>query len=700
MMKVALVGCGQIARVHAAALDAVPGAAVCAVVDSDECRTRELSALVGGAAAYGDLGLALERERPDVVHVLTPPATHADLAVQALQAGCHVLVEKPMALTVAEADRMVAAADAAGVTLSTCHNYLYKEAVLRAKQLVDAGAIGTVVNVAGFYGVAGEQQSYLGTGPGSHWAWRLPGGVFTNFLPHLVYLQQAFLGEVSIDGVTVASAPGDPHPAELTALTRGRHATGSITMSTRARPYMKSLEVYGSEGVVRADLVRQTCTVQRQRMVPGAVGKVMFALEQAGQLLVGTTRSTFMVLSGRWGTMPDLHAFIHDFYRSLAAGRPPAVTAADGRAMVDVLEQLLAQAPGLASAAAPALNAGPSGPRSATERALREGGTLPRRVLVTGAGGYLGGRLVAALHRCGVEVVALVRDRARVPFDLEHRARVVVGSLDDSAVLQEAMAGVDVVYHCAAVTTNSAPWTTHEQSNVRATESVLQAATKAGVQRVVHVSSVIVYGLRRPAGGAPVDEAAPHSAAPGRWAYYERSKIAAEQAVARHTEEFGLPVTVVRPGILYGPGRPVKVGLVRLGSLRLSIGAGRNRLPLTHVDNAVDCLLLAGSVTAAAGQTFNVVDDPQVSVRELLAAAGEEDRTRLVPLPPRLLSMAAGVLERRREGAGSAVPPKLSRFVVQTATRDIVYDTSKAHTLLGWEAEVPLVEGHRRSREP
>src|SRR5262249_54823953 len=156
--------------------------------------------------------------------------------------------------------------------------------------------------------------------------------------------------------------------------------------------------------------------------------------------------------------------------------------------------------------------------------------------------------------------------------------------------IARAMQGVDVVYHCAAVTRNNRPWAEHYETNVIGTKTVLEAALHAAVGRIVYVSSVVVYGLDAPADGAAIVESAPYVRRIDCWAHYLRSKIEAEKVAFALCRDAGLPVTVVRPGLIYGPGSPRAVGggLARFGPLQLVIGGGRNALPYTHVDNVVD----------------------------------------------------------------------------------------------------------------
>src|SRR5690606_6070880 len=138
---------------------------------------------------------------------------------------------------------------------------------------------------------SGEGGSFGGgEGGGGHWAARLPGGAFTNFLPHLIYLQREFLGEVdAVSGVAVNHGHGrDEPPTELVVLLEGRRGTGTMTFSVLAKPYAKFVDIYGTQGIVHADLVREVCTIRRQRNLPRLLMKALYNAEESAQLLTGT----------------------------------------------------------------------------------------------------------------------------------------------------------------------------------------------------------------------------------------------------------------------------------------------------------------------------------------------------------------------------------------------------------------------------
>jgi nucleoside-diphosphate-sugar epimerase len=323
------------------------------------------------------------------------------------------------------------------------------------------------------------------------------------------------------------------------------------------------------------------------------------------------------------------------------------------------------------------------------------------RAMVTGATGFLGGHLVRSLAEGGTEVTALVRPTSKVSSELRESAQLVEGDLRSGESLMDAITDADVVYHCAALTTNRTPWQAQYETNIRGTARVLEAALEGGAQRAVHISSVMVYGLDPPRNNAAFTETSPYVQNPDRWGYYARSKAEADELALNFCREKGFPVTVMRLGILYGPGggMPGQQQLGRFGPVRLLVGNGRNVLPFTYVENAVDCVLLAAASDDAAGQAYNVVDEPQISGREAISerASLTYSRPVLVSVPAPLLDIAAVLVELPSNLSGADTPPPLTRHLVRTACRDIRYDSSKAREHLGWRQRYSLEDGLRRT---
>jgi predicted dehydrogenase len=192
LIRVALLGCGRIAHVHAGYLRQVPEVEFVGACDLDPaCRERFTARWQ--LPTFADVEELIAAAEPHVVHVLTPPATHAKLTIELLEAGLHVLVEKPMALTVSDADARVAAAYRTGRVLTVDHNRWFDPVMQRARTLLQTGRLGTLIGVDVFAGAAAGGGDLPDSG---HWKASLPGGILYDLAPHPVYLLSGFLGTV------------------------------------------------------------------------------------------------------------------------------------------------------------------------------------------------------------------------------------------------------------------------------------------------------------------------------------------------------------------------------------------------------------------------------------------------------------------------------------------------------------------------
>jgi dihydroflavonol-4-reductase len=216
------------------------------------------------------------------------------------------------------------------------------------------------------------------------------------------------------------------------------------------------------------------------------------------------------------------------------------------------------------------------------------------KAFVTGGTGFIGERLVKRLRDRGDDVVALVRSCEKGKRLEEMGATLVEGDLSSSDAIRKGVVGCDSVFHVAAVYKVGIPKKEHEamyDANVRGTERVLDAAFQAGVGRIVYVSTVNVFGNT---GGEIVDETYERPG-PNYVSYYDETKYLSHQ-VAKERIKKGVPVVIVQPGGVYGPGDHSEVGNVidqtRTGKL-FAVPFGDMGLNLVHVDDVADGILLA-----------------------------------------------------------------------------------------------------------
>ena len=338
--KAGIIGCGRISSKHIAPLRRLAGVEIVGVCDLDEGRAQEAAQRFGIRRAYRDAATMLREGRPDVVHVLTPPQSHKEVAIQAMEAGCHVLVEKPMALNLKEADEMIAAARRHRVTLGVCHNHLFDPALLKAREHVAGGRIGEVIAVETFWGIfPGRREDLFRSTP---WVHELPGGFFHESVPHPVYLLLAFLKTCRvISAVSKKTTESCPLPlSDLRVLMEGESGVGSLHLSLGANPHLRFLRIYGTAMTIHVDVTNNT-VVRLRTSGLGKLSKALVNLDQSLQLLATTLSNAVQVLSG--GRNLGHAVLIKRYYDSIRNGTEPPVTGEEGRAVVAILDQVWAE---------------------------------------------------------------------------------------------------------------------------------------------------------------------------------------------------------------------------------------------------------------------------------------------------------------------------------------------------------------------
>jgi nucleoside-diphosphate-sugar epimerase len=316
------------------------------------------------------------------------------------------------------------------------------------------------------------------------------------------------------------------------------------------------------------------------------------------------------------------------------------------------------------------------------------------RALVTGASGFLGGRLAGFLKRRGYRVQALVRATGDTSRLRALGVDLVQGDLGDRSSLAATLRGQRFVFNCAARVTDWGPREAFFQVNRDGAGNLVAAARDAGVERVVHVSSLTVLGL--PRGGRPVDESTPPAS--GRLDPYSESKRAGERLVQEAHGQGGLATVVVRPGAIWGPGDPHIlpriVALLRRGRM-VYIGGGRNHVALSHVENLSLGLALAAEVEAAAGRVYHVTDAEELTARQVLdgLASGLGTPRPRLSLPFFAVYGIATLMETAARLVGRSEPPPLTRYGVRLVASDCRYDCSRAGRELGYRPVVSFQEG-------
>lgn len=318
------------------------------------------------------------------------------------------------------------------------------------------------------------------------------------------------------------------------------------------------------------------------------------------------------------------------------------------------------------------------------------------KVLVTGAAGFLGGHLVDMLVERGDEVRAMVRPMEDTSYLRPLKGvEIAHGDLTDAESLKRAMGGVQRVYNVAAKT---GPWGLEEvyrAINVQGLANLIHMAMDAGVQRIIHTSSITVYGhhLR-----GIVTEDAPYQAEDNP---YSRSKIAGEKLIANLVKDYAAPVVVVRPAWIYGPRDTASfarfVSLVEAGKGFL-IGSGRNIVPIVYVRDVAQGLIKAGDAgDEVIGRTYTLADDRRVTQAEYLNTIADALQvphvSRTFPFSALYLAGRSAELVWQALGRRKAAPPPLTTYGVTLLGRDQQFSIDRAHQELGYVPEFDAKRG-------
>ena len=323
------------------------------------------------------------------------------------------------------------------------------------------------------------------------------------------------------------------------------------------------------------------------------------------------------------------------------------------------------------------------------------------KVLVTGGAGFLGRRVVERLLAAGASVRCLLRrpsalDDLRGPgVDLE----IVEGSLGGIVPGSDLARGCEVVVHAAADLRGGTAGMF--LTNVVATRGLIEAAGRSGVSRFVLVSSLGVYGTGHLRAGEALDETCPLDPEPHRRDPYSYSKVAQERAAWSAHVAGTVPLVVVRPSVIYGPGRdPItgRVGL-RLGRFVLGMG-GRHRLPYVYVDNCAEGVALAATAPGVEGEAFNLVDNELPTGRQVMRAHRRAvGGVRAVWVPRPAIGTLSGLSQWYHRASGGQLPAVLTRYKSDAQWKPLRYPNAKAKARLGWAPAVGLAEGIRRTMQ-
>jgi predicted dehydrogenase len=345
-LRIGVVGCGEIAKTkHLPIWLRTKEVQVIGVCDLNEEAALDVAKKFNIKYHFARMDDMINKAGVNLVDVCVPPHHHVSVAMEAIEAGCHVIVEKPMAFTERDADMLIEAAKRRGVQIFPVHNQLFNPVISRAKSLIDNGQAGRVISIDINYSC--NKDDPIVQNP-NHWTRSLPGGIFGEILPHPIYILTSLLDELTPLAVVCAkSLEGSDLNLkfdQLKVLFRHENGIASIHISVNSPRYTQVLLIQGTKALIEVDawkslLMRYSAT-KRYGIIPASKYTIDEIMEKTKAFLYAgwLARNPFRIRSGHSILLPNL-------VRAILGIETPLLTAEDGRKVAIILEKITEQIP-------------------------------------------------------------------------------------------------------------------------------------------------------------------------------------------------------------------------------------------------------------------------------------------------------------------------------------------------------------------
>jgi predicted dehydrogenase/nucleoside-diphosphate-sugar epimerase len=676
--RVGLVGTGYISEFHASAVKRVPNAQIVGVTDILASRATGFAARSGIPRAFPTMDAMID-EGVDVIHILTPPESHAELTIAALKRGCHVLVEKPLAMSVEEVDRITAASAASNRTVCVNHSLLYDRFASKALALVRSGAIGVPLTFDYFR--SSEYPPYRGGTLPVHY--RSGGYPFLDQGVHALYLAEAFLGPIEDVRAYSGTHGGDANLLfdEWRVAARCQGGTANIQISWNVKPLQNWFVVQGTKGVVRANLFSMWVTHTPQLPLSRAPARALQALAEGLSICAQVPANIARFATKKIVQYDGLHSLIASFYRSLETGAATPVPAEQARSTVFWTNSVSQEADVV---------------KINFQSKFKTSGSA--KVLVTGATGLIGRHLVQRLLQKGEHVRILARRQPPPEWMNNDNIEVFLGDLGDPDAVDRAVAGTEIVYHVGATMVGGP--VDHQRGTVCGTQNVVDSVLRHQVQRLVYISSLSCLHAAVEGRDGVVTENWPVEPFPSRRGAYTQAKTEAEQIVRKAVRDRNLRAVLLRPGRVVDPEVLQLTPDVarRVGRFFIVLGDGTQELPLVYVDDVANAIELAAENSKFDGTVFHIVGQAHLTQNQMVHDFIRKGsiKAKVVHLPLAIVYSLALGLEVLSKVLKRSAP--LSIYRVKSAMARLRFDCHLAEKEISWRPRVGSVSELQRTQ--
>jgi predicted dehydrogenase len=353
MLRVAIVGCGKIADQHAEQIAHIPGCEIVGVCDREELMAKQLQERLNVPTRFAEVQDLLDKARPDVVHITSPPQSHYPVGKLCLEAGCHVYVEKPFTVNLAEAEELISLAEYKNLKLTVGHNAQFSHAANRMRKLVAEGYLGgPPLHLESYYcydlGDPGYAKALLGDR--DHWVRMLPGGLLQNTVSHGISKIAEFLNgdvpDVVAYGFTspLLRSIGETELVdELRVIIHDGIATAYFTFSSQMRPSLHQIRLYGPKNGLVVDDDQETVIRVRGSRYKSYLEQFVPPWDYAKQYIVDSLGNVKKFLRADFQTGHGMRVLIQSFYRSIADGLPLPIPYKEILRTSRIMEEIFSQ---------------------------------------------------------------------------------------------------------------------------------------------------------------------------------------------------------------------------------------------------------------------------------------------------------------------------------------------------------------------
>lgn len=677
-LKIGIVGCGNIAKVHLKYIVKYIDPENIAVCDRDHVRLEDFANSNHISHKYDNIETMCLFFKPDVVHILTPPFTHKGIALQCMNAGVNVLIEKPMCLDEDEADEIIATAQNNDVRVCTNHMRMFDPLLLRVQEILEFGEVGEIANIYGCY--SHDLMEKKDSDSTAKWMVNLKGGMLFDVSPHLVYILDEFLPGLKFDHVeTVCKQSGEV--LGIVASGSSGIGTGIIHLALNIFPLQNYVRFDCTRGVIKIDFRNYLITVRKRSGLPNAVERLAGNISEGWQIISGTICSIFNFVSGRLDPYGGTDVIIREFYAALMCDGISPVPAEKGRALVKLTHQIFSQVSETMQGKEIRINT------------LKD----EADVLVTGGTGFIGKALVRRLFASGRRIRIFTHQDPSVVKEIFPDIKeldIIKGDIYCYGDVLNACRGVGTVYHLAAAMKGD--WNYFLDTTITGTKNMLRAIDEVGVKQLIYVSTLNVLDAKNFPHNGTITEEFNYENHPERRGNYSNAKLQTERLVLEAVNTTKTRIILLRPGLVYGPCGtlfPMDVG-IRIGKkLVACIGMGNRKIPFVYVDNLVDALMLTENSSGKSGSIYNVVDNDYPTQNDYIRLYKQLTNEKFITIRIPLWFII---------GTVSILEGMLKRFTNKTLyisykftciRKSVVHSTQRIESECNWKQKVHFHEG-------